>query len=145
MTSALTNEEFEKRVLDLGTTTEQFEPTATYDPDGDCIEFLTSPEPFYAERVDGLVTVYYGQESREVIGSLIKGVARFCKKLLDEKPAFRIVITDGRVRLSHLFLAHLMTSEHSTENVHTITYRKLIKAADAASAEVEALPLLNAA
>jgi hypothetical protein len=44
-----------------------------YDPDGACIEFLAKPEPFYAERIDDLVTVYYSQDTHEVIGSLLKG------------------------------------------------------------------------
>jgi len=80
---------------------------ATYDPDGDCIEFLAKPDPFYAERVDALVTVYCSQESNEVVGSLIKGVSRFCHKLLDKMPGFKIEIQDGRVSLVHIFRARL--------------------------------------
>ena len=30
-----------------------FLPFALYDADGDCIEFLAKPNPFYGERVDG--------------------------------------------------------------------------------------------
>ncbi len=36
---------------------EQFEPKATYDRGGECIEFLAKPDSFYAERVDDFVTV----------------------------------------------------------------------------------------
>src|SRR5437016_1637070 len=54
-----------------------FEPMATYDPDGDCIEFLASNESFRRERLDSLVTVYIGRESNEVIGSFIKGVSKY--------------------------------------------------------------------
>jgi hypothetical protein len=53
-----------------------FETQVLYDPDGDCIEFLISNEGFFAERIDSLVTVYYGRESGEIVGSLIKGVRR---------------------------------------------------------------------
>jgi hypothetical protein len=67
------NEEFAKRMMLLTEPAEPFKPTATYDPDGDCIEFLISPEPFYAERVDDLVTVYYSQETGQVIGYFING------------------------------------------------------------------------
>ena len=81
------NEEFAKRMMLLARPAEQFRPTATYDPDGDCIEFLAKPDSFYAERVDDLVTVYYSQETGEVIGSLIKGVSKFCKTLLEKCPA----------------------------------------------------------
>src|SRR3984957_3426443 len=99
--------EFAKRMMLLARPAEQFRPTATYDPDGDCIEFLAKPEPFFAERVDELVTVYYSQETGEVIGSLLKGVSTFCKELLERMPGFQIEIRDNRVRLVHLFRARL--------------------------------------
>src|ERR1700730_7847277 len=73
------NAEFAKRMMLLARPAEQFRPTATYDADGDCIALLVKPDPFYAERVDDLVTVYYSQETGEVIGSLLKGVSQFCK------------------------------------------------------------------
>src|SRR5713226_4287966 len=98
------NEEFAKRMLLLARPAGQFRPTATYDRDGDCIEFLAKPDAFYAERVDDLVTVYYSQETGEVIGSLIKGVSKFCNDFLKKMPGFKIEIYDGRVRLVHLFL-----------------------------------------
>src|SRR3989442_15657927 len=98
-----TNEEFAKRMVLLARPAEQFRPTATYDPDGDCIEFLAKPDPFYAERLDDLVTVYYSQETGEVIGSLLTGVSAFCKQMLQKMPGFQIEINNGRVRLVHLF------------------------------------------
>ena len=63
------NSEFAKRMMLLARPSEQFKPTATYDPDGDCIEFLAKPDPFYAERIDDLVTVYYSQETGEDLRS----------------------------------------------------------------------------
>lgn len=72
------NAEFAKRIMLLARPAERFRPTATYDPDGDCIEFLAKPDPFCAERVDDLVTVYFSQETGEIIGSLINGVSRIC-------------------------------------------------------------------
>ena len=74
------NNEFAKRMMLLGRTADDFMPTATYDPDGDCIEFLASPDPFYAERVDDLVNVYYSQDTGELVGSLIKGVSRLSQR-----------------------------------------------------------------
>src|SRR5947199_7350129 len=105
-----TNADFAKRMMLLARPAEQFRPTATYDPDGDCIEFLAKPDPFYAERVDNLVTVYYSQETGEIIGSLIKGFSRFCREFSKRNPGFRIVIEDGPVRLEYLFLARLWSS-----------------------------------
>src|ERR1700724_3079541 len=93
------NAEFAKRMMLLARPAEQFRPTATYDADGDCIEFLSKPDPFYAERVDDLVTVYYSQETGEVIGSLLKGVSKFCSEVLQKLPGLRIEIQDGRVKL----------------------------------------------
>ena len=107
------NEEFAKRMMLLAQPAERFRPTATYDPDGDCVEFLASPDPFYAERVDDLVTVYYSQETNEVIGSLVKGVSKFCATVLQRMPGFRIEIRDGRVSLEHIFRAALDGSARS--------------------------------
>ena len=50
------NEEFAKRMMLLARPAEQFRPTAVYDADGDCIEFLAKPDSFFAERIDDLVT-----------------------------------------------------------------------------------------
>jgi hypothetical protein len=123
------NEEFAKRMMLLAKPAEQFRPTATYDPDGDCIEFLAKPAPFYAERVDDLVTVYYSQDTGEVVGSFIKGVAKFCADFLQKNPGFGIVIEDGPVRLEHLFLARLWSSPQDPKAIETFIYRKLIEVA----------------
>ena len=133
----VTNEEFAKRMMLLARPAEEFRPTATYDPDGDCIEFLTRPDLFYGERVDDLVTVYYSQETGEVIGSLLKSVSRFCKAMLDKMPGFKIEIHDGRVKLVHIFLARLWSSERDPQGLATLTYRKLIEVAERAELEAE--------
>lgn len=132
------NADFAKRMMLLARPAEQFEPTATYDPDGDCIEFLAKPGPFYGERVDDLVTVYYSQETNEVIGSLIKGVSKFCDDLLAKMPGFKIEIHDGRVRLLHIFLARLWSSERDPLELVTLAYKKLIDVAHETTVEVDA-------
>lgn len=119
------NSEFARRATLLARPADQFKPMATYDPDGDCIEFLAKPDPFYAERIDDLVTVYFSQETDEVIGSLIKGVSGFCRNMLGRMPGFRIEIQDGPVCLQHIFLARLWTAELDPESLITLTYRKL--------------------
>src|SRR5437016_12242363 len=108
---AMTNAEFAAQVAELARNAGPPQPTAVYDPDGDCIEFLAKPDPFYAERVDDLVTVYYSQETGEVVGSLLKGVSRFCRQMLEKMPGFRVEIHDGRVQLVHIFSARLWSSE----------------------------------
>ena len=132
------NAVFARRMLLLARPADRFEPTAAYDPDGDCIEFLAKPDPFYAERVDDLVTVYYSQETHEVIGALIKGVSRFCKKMLEKMPGFKIEIQAGHIRLTHIFLARLWDTENDPNDFATLTYRKLIDVTQEGDFEVEA-------
>src|ERR1051326_8258570 len=67
--STISNSDFAARVMELARAGKDFKPTATYDPDGDCVEFLARPDPFYAERIDDLVTVYYSQIDNEIVGS----------------------------------------------------------------------------
>ncbi len=135
------NAEFAKRMMLLAESAEGFKPTVAYDPDGDCIEFLVSPDPFYAERIDDLVTVYYSQETNEVVGSLIKGVAKFCSTILQRLPGLRIEIRDGRVSLEHIFRARLWSVSQDPQALPTLAYKKLIKMAEAAAVEVEAKDL----
>lgn len=136
--SATTNADFAKQMMLLSRPAEKFVPAAYYDPDGDCIEFLAKPDAFYAERIDDLVTVYYSQETQEVIGSLIKGVSRFCKQMLERMPGLRIEIQDGRVRLVHIFRARLWSSPRDPQALTTLTYQKLIDVAEEANAEFDA-------
>ena len=131
------NEDFAKRMMLLARPAEQFEPTATFDPDGDCIEFLAKPDPFYGERVDDLVTVYYSQESGEVIGSLLKGVSRFCAEMLTKMPGFKIEIHDGRVQLVHIFRARLWSSALDPQAMPALVYQKLIEVADKTEVETD--------
>jgi hypothetical protein len=135
--NSMTNSEFEQFAKGLAASTEKFIPTATYDPDGDCIEFVARPDSFYAERIDDLVTVYYSHETNEIIGSLIKNVSHFYKIVLDKFPGFRIEVQDGMVRLEHLFLAKLWSSAHETDEVVVLKYRKLIAVAEESQAQAQ--------
>jgi hypothetical protein len=125
--TAMTNSEFARRMTLLAGQAAAFKPAANYDPDGDCIEFLAKPDPFYAERIDDLVTVYYSQETDEVIGSLIKGVSKFCKEMLVKLPGFKIEIHDGPISLQHIFLARMWSESFEPQGLATLTYRKLIE------------------
>ncbi len=122
------NKNFEEIALGYLDENIKFEPVATYDKDGDCVEFLARPGSFYAERVDDLLTVYYSQENDEVVGSLIKGVSKYCQKLKKIMPGFSVIIQDGSVMLAHLFLARML--ESSMEKVQVRVYKKLQEAAE---------------
>ena len=131
------NEEFSKRMMLVAEPAERFKATATYDPDGDCIEFLASPDPFYAERIDDLVTVYYSQASKEIIGSQIKGVSKFCRAVMEQMPGFKVEVHDGRVSLEPIFRARLWSASQDPQAMLTLAYRKLIAMAEEAEVEVD--------
>ena len=135
--TVLSDSEFAEQMMTLARPAEEFEPSATYDPDGDCIEFLAKPDSFYGERVDDLVTVYYSQETGEVVGSLIQGISGFCRAISETMPGFQIEIRDGRIRLVHVFRARLWGSKRSPEDLATLTYEKLIAVAEGTDVEAE--------
>lgn len=126
--------EFSELVMSKVIADGPFATQVVYDADGDCIEFLASNEGFYAERIDSLVTVYYGRESGDVIGSLIKGVRGIIAKLSETFPGFRIEIEDGRIKLEHLFTAKMWSSK---DQPAVLTYRKLRDVAERTGAEAE--------
>lgn len=118
--NALTPEEYAARVTEITDSVSAVGVSAYYDPDGDCIEFLARPETFRAERIDDLVTVYYSEETGDVVGSLIKGISHFIQK----HPRLAILVKAGRVRLSHLFLAGLLCEHPQEQSVEVLTYEK---------------------
>jgi hypothetical protein len=134
----MSNEEFAKRMMLMAKPANEFEPMAFYDPDGDCIEFLAKPEPFYEERIDDLVTVYYSQKTGEVIGSFIKGVSGLAKRLAERLPGFMITIQDGRIRLEHLFLAGMWLQKSAPQAIEVLAYKKLAEIAERTTVEVSA-------
>ena len=135
--SAMPNDQFAAHIMKLAHDAPPFQPTTTCDPDGDCIEFVVSPDAFYAERVDELLTVYHSQETREIIGSQIKGLARFCKEMLEKLPGLRIEVQDGPVTLQHIFLATLWTSDPQLDKIAMLPYRTLIEVARQSNAKAD--------
>src|SRR4051812_37562252 len=97
------NHDFEQFVLSGPVADAPFGATSYYDPDGDCFEFVASDESYRAERLDSLVTVYIGRETKEVVGAMIKGVSKFVRETLQHYPGFKIMIRDGKVELKFLF------------------------------------------
>ncbi len=134
---AISQSEFAKRMSLMAKPAEDFRPFAYYDPDGDCIEFLIKPDPFYAERVDDLVTVYYSQDTDEVVGSLLKGVSKFCQDAVAKMPGFKVEIRDGKIKLEHVFRLRMWTSTMKPRDLPTLTYQKLIDVAEKADLETE--------
>ena len=131
----MSDSQFAKEVLSRFPPAPEFKPFAIYDSDGDCIEFFTSGDGFYAERVDDLLTVYRSQDTREIIGSLVKGVSGLFRKLDKNLPGLRIEIEAGAVKLEHLFLLAQWARE--SPEIRTITYKELIGLAEESNVSVE--------
>ena len=134
---AMTNDDFAKAVLGMAKPGAPFKPQVAYIPEGDCLEFLISDDDYYAERIDGLVTVYYSRDTGEIVGSLVKGVKGFCEKMAERYPGFGIEIEAGRVRLSYLFQMQLWSKPRESNDVEVRTYRRLIEAAEETGAMAE--------
>jgi len=133
----LSNEDYAKKVFEIVEKAEPFKPEADYDPDGNCIEFIVKPDDFYAERVDDLLTVYYSEETKDIIGCLIKGVSAFCKRLVEKLPGFAFEIEDGRVRLGLLLRARVWSELSKDDKILVLTYKKLADSADEMNVETE--------
>lgn len=117
-------------------------PSWRYDPEGDCAEFLFLGDDFYAERVDSFVTVYYSRRTKQLIGSLIKGLRRHISK---EAPGLRIEIQDGKIKLTHILRSKLWSSDLEPKSEKAIIYQKLIQKAEETEAEAALGPFAGVA
>ena len=132
------NEQFTESMLELSQEPIDFVPDAYYNKAGDCIEFLAKPDPFYCERINDQVTVYYSQISKDVIGAQIKDIKKLKAEILSKMPGFAIEIRDGKVKLSMLFLASLWSADwQDNETCYVQVYEKLRQYAEENNAEAE--------
>jgi hypothetical protein len=130
----LSAEEFGQHVLKgVRADDEPFQAQTMYNPDGDCIEFLASPDSFVGERIDGLVTVYRSRESGEIVGSLIKGVKRF----LERHKNLLIVVSENRVRIDHLLISQIAATGQQMGELEIRVYQKLVRMAVKSGAEAD--------
>lgn len=121
------NDEFAAALLGKAPILTPESPRAFYNVDGDCVEFYFSNESFFAERVDNLVTVFYGRDSGRIVGALLKGVSRFVREITSHAPGFAVEIEDGRVRLACVLTAGMW---RLGDRVVVHTYKKLRDAAE---------------
>lgn len=127
--SALSNEEYAKKVTKICKNSKAELPIVYHDPDGDCIEVLMQNEPYYAERIDDLVTVYYSEANEEIIGCLIKGI----NKIFNNDPKTRIILHAGRIRLSDFFLVGFLAQKTADLRI----YQKLRECVEQYNIEAE--------
>lgn len=126
----MTNDESRKRILERFSEFGEFEPSARYDPDGDCLEFFFTGEEFKGKRLDRWVTVYYGRDTSEIVGACIKD----WRKLLVEFPGLDIDIHDNKVLVS---LALRAPAWRANDAVVQRTYKVVIQKAEDANLEAE--------
>lgn len=125
-------------ILSLVPDGEPVPPFVAYDPDGDCVEFIAARDSYYAERVDSLVTVYRSRATKEIVGSLIKGVRNYLQELVVRAPGIVLEIEDGKIKLQHLFTGRLWQNGDMKNNKPiVIAYKKLREVAEETDAELE--------
>lgn len=129
--SPMSGEDYAKAVMKICGDSEIEFPAVYHDQDGDCIEVLVSAGPFYGERIDDLVTVYFSETTGEIVGCLIKGI----KKLLDKDPKTQIILHAGKIRLSDFFLVGFLTQKAA--DLHM--YQKLRQCVEQYNIETELL------
>ena len=115
---------------------EEFVPQVNYNPAGDSIEFIFADDDYYAERIDGHVTVYQSEVDGTLVGSVLKDVSTWLRRLLEINPSLRIEIQDGHVKLAHFFEA-----APADNPALKIVYRRLQKVAERydAAADLESV------
>lgn len=79
-----------------------FEPHPFYVAEGDCVIFYFKEEESYADRVDGLLTLYRAESTGEVTGFQLKGVRRIVEQL----GKFVTPIADGGIELGWIVLGY---------------------------------------
>jgi hypothetical protein len=114
----------------LGGAREPVVPASYYNEDGDCIEIRLSDESYFADRADGLVTLYIGRETGKVVGAVIKGVTRFLQQILESAPGFRVEIMDhDGFRVEHLLSVVLWKRAPSPYDECTVKRYKYLREA----------------
>jgi len=61
-----------------------FKPCVYYDPDGDCIEFLLSNEPFNGHWINYQVTIYHDRDTKQIIGGNVFGIKSIMEAAANE-------------------------------------------------------------
>jgi hypothetical protein len=132
---AVTNVDFAAVVLGAAKPAKPFRPVARYDPDGDCLEVFLANDPFYAQRLDDLVTVYRSEKTDQVVGSLVKGVRKLCREMKEKCPGFSIEIEAEKVKVEHIFLIAQWNSKSAGKPLVRKMYRELLEKAEDAHME----------
>lgn len=113
-----------------------FQPHAMYDSDGDCIEFIATPDSFYGMRIDDVLTVYCKHGSDEVVGGLLKGISHLIQRQIPG-----IASESEPIKIRFLLELTLWARPADQSNpTRYATYKRLIDIADESKAEADLCP-----
>jgi hypothetical protein len=129
-----TDEEIEQRARQAAAT--PFRPMARYDVASDCLEFFAANDSYYAESLDGLVTIYRHQDTGAPVGLRLKKVRKFFRDFLQKSPGFRAEVEDHRLKVEHLFTAKIWDLENP-QDARVLTYRRFREVARENQVEAE--------
>ena len=94
------------------------------DRDGDRVEFFLSGDDFFAERIDGRLTVYLNREEGNLVGGSIKGIKSLFERLCREFAGFAFNIRDGKIDLKVVLSAVQLQEQDEVLSMH---YRTLFE------------------
>jgi hypothetical protein len=119
----MNEQEYSDAVMAMFEPATQCEAMVTYIPEGDCLECVSSAEDYYAERIDGRVTVYVGRESKEIVGLVIKGWKCLLQRLAKHYSSFPAIIQGKTAKLEYILVAHVLTLPKKEKRQATRTER----------------------
>lgn len=103
-------------------------PISYYNEAGDCVEILLSNESYFADRADGVATLYIGRETGKVVGAVIKGIREFLHSVLEDAPGFRVeILDDDGFRVEHLLSVVLWKRQPSPYDDCTVKRYKYLR------------------
>ena len=76
-----------------------FQPVPQYFPTGDFLTYYFKDTPCHAKRIDELLTVYLGDDTRELVGFKIKGA----KHIVTHAGNFGVLINDENIQMGLFF------------------------------------------
>jgi hypothetical protein len=109
-------------------------PKSYYSQAGDCAFFLFSDDPYYAERVDSVLTVYRSIESQErIIGAQIKGVSSLLKDAAGGESFLEVGVSSHGIHASEVVGIVLLSFKKSEIATKAMTYYRDVILAMSAS------------
>lgn len=108
----------------------RFVLTPRHSQQGDCLSLFLSPEESFAERIDGLVTVYRSFATRRVVGLKFKNLSVIARALRDHELHVGVDLKRSGIRVELLIKGALSRSILVEESPELLaTYQNLLSQA----------------